>query len=108
MVSGRFVDRFSEASHALPIGMHMNADYPFMIPEIIAYDGKTVTIRGAYGATASFVARRRRGEGMYGVLAQSSSFERLLNRPPQRFRMRPFKDDNTPSIAERQTKEASR
>lgn len=103
MVCGKFVERFSEASHALPIEMHMNADYPFMIPEIVAYDGKIVTIRGSFGQTASFVARRGRGWGMYGILKQSSSFEIIFNWPPTRFEMRPFKDDRTPSIAERQT-----
>lgn len=101
-VVGKFVKRFSEASHALPIGMRMNADYPFMTPEIIAYDGKTVTVKGSPGHTASFVARRRAGAGMYGVLKQTSSFERIFNRQPKRFEMRPFKDDRTPSIAERQ------
>jgi hypothetical protein len=83
--------------------MHMDADYPFMLPKILAYDGKTVTIEGSDGTSETFIARRRRKTGMYGWLKQSSSFEKLFNRPPQRFEMRPFKDDNSPSIAELQT-----
>lgn len=53
-VCGRYVKTFAEASHALPQGMHMNADYPFMIPAITKIEGDQVTISGSLGATETF------------------------------------------------------
>lgn len=100
-VSGHYVKTFAEASHALPSGMHMNADYPFMIPPIVSISegiNRIVTIRGERDLTVSFVIRRRRGLGEYGYIEQSSSFEQIFNRKPTRFRMLPFKDDRTPAI----------
>ena len=94
-ISGKWVDRFADASHALPVGMHMNADYPFMLPRIVGYDGKRVTIEGAGGQRTDFIIKRG-GPRECGFIRQSSSFERIMNRKPQKFTVLPFKDENTP------------
>lgn len=107
MVCGRYVPTFAEASHALPDDMHMDADYPFMIPAIVSVVGDIVTIRGSGGKETSFpIERETRGKAtrgwQIGYIRQSSSFERLFNRPPHRFKMRPFKDEKTPAIGDGQ------
>jgi len=33
---GQFVKAFAEASHVLPVGMHLNAEYPLIVPAIVA------------------------------------------------------------------------
>lgn len=96
---GRYVRTFAEATHALPDGMHMNADYPFMLPTISKIDGDTVTVVGRRGETAT--AQIKQGRlGEFFELAQSSTFERFYGRRPTTFRFLPFRDENT--AAERQ------
>lgn len=92
---GRYVETFAEATHALPQGMHMNADYPFMLPKITAKDGKSITIVGRRGETAT-VPIRRDARGEYSAIAQCSSFEVIYNRKPKRFRLLPFREENKP------------
>ena len=88
---GKYVDTFAEATHALPDGMHMNADYPFMLPPIVSKDGKTVTIKGRDGKTATAkIMRVVGGSREFFVLAQSSTFERLFHRKPTPFTFYPF------------------
>ena len=102
---GKYVKTFREASHALPDGMHMNADYPFMLPPIVAIenrgkDGRFVTLKGRDG-TAEFAVRTD-AKGMERCcVVQSSTFETLFGRPPKAFWCHPFKDEDTPAIGQR-------
>lgn len=95
MISGRYVKTFAEASHALPDGMHMNADYPFMLPKIDRIEGDRIFLTGSRGEVASFEIQGK-GAREFGFLSQSSTFEKLFHRRPTVFKMQPFKDDNTP------------
>jgi hypothetical protein len=97
MICGKYVKTFREASHALPDGMHMSADYPFMLPRIKALQGNQMTITGSGGAEA-VVEIVVRGDREFAFVEQSSSFERLYKRPPQRFELHPFKDESTPAV----------
>jgi hypothetical protein len=103
-VSGNYVKTFAEASHALPASMHMNADYPFMLPRIINIENDMVTIEES-GKQATFKILRRPGRTYeFGYIRQSSSFERLFYRKPQLFEMHPFKDRNTPAVGRDQAR----
>lgn len=99
MLCGKYVKTFREASHALPNGMHMNADYPFMLPPIKSIVGKQMTITGSGGeeATVKIVAK---GDREVAYIKQSSTFERLFQRAPERFELHPFKDDSTPAFGD--------
>ena len=99
MISGRYVDRFSSASHALPEGMHMNADYPFMLPRIVRVNAKMITIQGRDGIGEAEIQVNLKGREWF-ALEQSSSFEQIYSRPPQKFRFYPFKDENTPAVGD--------
>lgn len=101
-LSGRYVSTFAKASHALPEGMHMSADYPFMLPRIVAFDGQKVTIEGRGGVTETFTIVKSRAGQESGQILQSSSFEELFDRKPQRFTMLPFKDEKTAAIGRSQ------
>lgn len=94
---GKYVKTFREASHALPNGMHMDADYPFMLPAIKSIADGRVTIvgRGNKEATVKIVMKAGR-EVAY--INQSSTFEKMFRRAPQRFELHPFKDDGTPAV----------
>jgi hypothetical protein len=96
MISGNYVARFAEASHALPQGMHLNADYPFMLPRIAKIEAGTVTIEEGGKSTTFEIVRR--GDREVGFIEQSSSFERIFGRRAQRFEMQPFKDRSTPAV----------
>lgn len=98
MLRGTYVKTFAEASHALPQGMSLNADYPFMLPRIRRLAGKELVIVG-YGDREATVKVIRRGGAEHAFIEQVSSFERLFNRKPTRFRLLPFKDENTPAAA---------
>lgn len=104
MVSGQYVAKFSDASHAMPDGMSMNAKYPFMLPRIVRIEGDRVFIaadRHFEGVTeGSFVIRRHRVHGEWGEMKQSGVFEQMFNRPPRAFRFYPFKDENTPAVVQ--------
>jgi hypothetical protein len=97
---GKWVKTFSAASHALPEGMHMNSDYPFMLPAIKSLEGRKLTIvgRGGQEATVDVITRDGRE---YAYVEQSSTFERIYRRKPTRFRLLPFKDGETPAIGEK-------
>ena len=99
MVSGQYVKTFAEASHALPNGMHMNADYPFMLPPIKSIAGKQMTIRGSGGQEATVEIVTKRGREV-AYIEQSSTFERLFKRKPQRFELHPFKDSGTAAVGQ--------
>lgn len=93
-VNGQYVKTFAEASHALPDGMHMNADYPFMLPPIVELKGGQVTLKGR-NETATCKIQRHRDGREFCTLAQVSSFERMFGRKPLAFRFYPFKDRDT-------------
>lgn len=95
MVIGRYVKTFAEATHALPQGLNLNADYPFKVPRIKQIRGAVVTIVGERGDEVPFVIQRGRDGQEYGTLLQSSSFEKLFGKRPTVFRMEPFKDERT-------------
>jgi hypothetical protein len=100
-VCGKYVKTFAEASHALPDGMHMNADYPFMLPRIVKLEGGEVVLKGRDGDGRFKIVRG--GDGReYCIIAQSSSFEKMFGRPPQKFKTYPFKDERTPAVSERE------
>lgn len=92
-LSGQYVDTFAEATHALPGGMSMNADYPFMLPKIVKIEGDQITIVGKRGETAT--AKIRHGSREWFALEQSSSFEKLFHRKPTKFHFYPFKSTTT-------------
>lgn len=94
MLSGRYADTFEHATHALPEGMHMNADYPFMLPSIKEKTKKTITLVGSGGEEVTIPIRRRKGKE-FCFIEQSSSFERLFGRKPTKFRCHPFIDENS-------------
>ena len=94
MICGKYVKTFAEATHALPGGMHMNADYPFMLPSIKSIDGQHMTIVGS-GKQEAVVKIVKKGEREVAHIKQSSTFERIYKRPPHRFELHPFKDDKT-------------
>ena len=96
-ICGKYVNTFLEASHALPEGMHMNADYPFKLPSIIAADSEFVNLRGSNGEAMTAPIERKNGRE-YCVIYQKSTFEVLYGRKPQKFVCYPFKDENTPAI----------
>lgn len=87
---GRYVRFWAEATHALPDGMHMNADYPFMLPKITWHDGESITIVGRNGKTAT-VKIERDDDGEFAHIEQSSTFEKIYRRKPTRFRLMPFR-----------------
>jgi hypothetical protein len=95
-VSGSYVKTFAQASHALPEGMHMNADYPLMLPRIASLEDGKVTLSGRDGPVTAEVKRSKGRE--FCVISQGSSFETLFSRPAQPFRFYPFKDERTPAI----------
>lgn len=95
-VVGKYTKTFAEASHALPQGMHANADYPLMIPRIAALADGKVTLRGATSVSAT-VLRRRDGQE-YCIIEQSGVYEILHHRKPTAWRFFPFKDQDTPAI----------
>lgn len=92
-ISGVYVKTFAEASHALPQGMHMNADYPFMLPPIVRIDRGSVVLHGSQGDATFRIMRENDQE--YCVISQSSSFEQVFSRKPTKFKTLPFKDSNT-------------
>lgn len=99
MVSGTYVNTFAEASHALPDGMHMNSDYPLMLPRIAALKGKTVTLRGRDGDVEAKVQKDKRSGREYCSIAQVSTYERIFRGgQPTRWKFFPFKDQTTPAI----------
>lgn len=103
MISGNYVRKFADASHALPDGMPTGSDYPFILPKIVAVDGKCVVIRSDDGwAVQSAKIRKSKGHGQYCVISQSSTFEKLYRRPPRSFTFWPFKGERTHAVGEGQ------
>lgn len=96
-IFGKYTDSFCDASHAVAEGMHMNADYPFKCPKIESIDATKITIVGGRGESKTAKIIRRNGKE-YFWLEQSSSFEKMFNRKPKRFKFYPFKDDRSLSI----------
>ena len=92
-ISGTYVRTFDEATHALPDGMHMNADYPFMLPKIVGREAGSITIEGRGGAKETLPIHRDTKGGEFCELAQSSAFERLYRRSPKMFKLLPFKGE---------------
>jgi hypothetical protein len=90
---GKYVPTFAEATHALPEGMSMNADYPFMLPKIDTIAGDSITVVGRGGQTATATITRRRGRESF-ELAQESTFESLFGRRPTTFTFLPFREED--------------
>lgn len=76
--------------------MHMDADYPFMLPAIKNINGKKLTIVGRGGQEATVKIVVRNGQ-QYAYIEQSGSLERMFRQKPARFKLMPFKDDQTPA-----------
>jgi hypothetical protein len=93
---------FAEATHALPQEMHMNADYPFMLPPIVEKFGPSephrhgaITVRGKGGLTRTVPIKHGKNGTEYAELEQSSAFEKIYQRKPTRFRLLPFKEETS-------------
>lgn len=96
-LSGTYVKTFAEASHALPQGMHMNADYPLMLAPIISVTHGDVTLRDSRGV--DHVARIYcGGTGQFCEISQSSSFETMMGKRPHSFKFFPFLDEKSKPI----------
>lgn len=93
-VIGKYVRTFVEATHALPQGMHMNADYPFKLPRIVGRDSYALTI--AEGGKMETLTIKRGRDGEYCWLEQSSTFERWMKQKPTKFRLLPFREEQKP------------
>jgi len=89
---GRYVDTFQNATHALPQGMSMNADYPFMLPKIAKWTPEEITLEGRGGETRTIPIVRVDGIE-YAELAQTSTYERMFRRKPTTFRFLPFREN---------------
>lgn len=98
MVSGNYVKTFAEASHALPNDMHMNADYPFMLPKIESISEGTVTIIGRGGVRGTGKIEVRKGREFFR-LGQKSSYESMYSLPETVFEFLPFKDRSCDAIS---------
>ena len=48
---GKFVKTFAEASHALPMGINLDADYPLKSPPIAAVSDTQVMLQDLRGET---------------------------------------------------------
>jgi hypothetical protein len=105
-VSGQFVNRFSEGNLALVTDIHCNADYPHHYFDVVVTDGKTVTLKN--GSTQLLLpihrtnpkarkhAFQRTAPVMeYVEIEQSSTFEKIYRRPPQKFKVFAFKGART-------------
>ena len=91
MLSGRYVATSKEATHALPEGMHMDSDYPYMLPEVRGVTAKSLTLI-ADRAVKTVELKIRRYKGREWVeYSQKSSFEHSFCRQPTKFRFYPFK-----------------
>ena len=88
---GNYVKTFAEATHALPDGMHMNADYPLKIARVVAFDNGYVTLEDRERFTAKIIKGKR---AEYCILSQSSSYEKTTSSKPTRFRFYPFKQES--------------
>jgi hypothetical protein len=97
---GKYVKTFAEASHALPDGMHMNADYPFMLPSTLKLVGRDIVLRGRDTDGRFRICKLENGRE-YCVITQSSSFEKMFGRSPAKFKAYPFKDERTSAVSER-------
>lgn len=107
MVIGTYVARFSEASHAMAVGMHCNSDYPFMIARVAWVRGDRVRIDGDHGQTRTCKVKRKPDGREFVTVIQSSGYELLFNRPPSKWDLFPFKDENTPAASPETAAEAS-
>ncbi len=97
MLRGNYVAKFEDASHAIPEGMHMNADYPFKLPTIKSITGKEMIITDKGNETTVTIKNMNGKQVAY--VKQSSSLERMFKYKPARFKLHPFKDEKTPAIS---------
>jgi hypothetical protein len=74
--------------------MHMNADYPLMLPRITERTATTITLAGRDGPVTLTIRRRRDGRE-FARYAQKSAFEIAFRRPATSFDFEPFKDERT-------------
>lgn len=88
-VSGKYVDTFAEATHALPNGMHMNSNYPFMLPRIARTgDGKVTLISSSGDEQECRIVVQNGVETC--SLKQSSTYELIFKQPPSTWVFYPF------------------
>ena len=88
MVVGTYCKTFSEATHAMPQGVSLNAPYRFHWLKVIRVEGQTVHCTGA-GEPMSFKIRRQRdGREFIDLTIQDPIFG------PQLFKTLPFKGED--------------
>lgn len=93
MITGRYVPTFELATHALPQGLHLSADYPFKLPAIKSRTKTTVTLtNGSDEITVRIIKANGRE---WCNIDQKSAFENAFHRKPTRFKCLPFKDEKT-------------
>ena len=92
---GKYVQTFAEATHALPQEMHMNADYPFMLPKIQEKTVTSITIVGRRQETARLAIEVDEDGDEFAYIVQSSAYERMFRCEPTRFKLLPFKEETS-------------
>lgn len=90
-VRGTYEPTFTGVTHALAVGMLVNADYPFMLSKIVYRETGSITIEGRRGETKTLSIQRDANGREFCELAQAGAYERLFNRPPTKFKLLPFK-----------------
>jgi hypothetical protein len=100
-ISGQYVNKFSEANLAVVSDISMNSDYPHFWFDVVSTDGKTVTLKDR-GIQLTLTIHKTNPKARkhpifknaqvmeYVVIDQSSTFERLYKRPPQKFKVMAF------------------
>lgn len=94
MISGRYVKTFAEATHALPQGLHLNADYPFKVPKCRVI-GRMLELTPDGGGEPVTLLIRHGKRGQFVKHAQKSTFENVFGRKATEFRFLPFRDERT-------------
>lgn len=94
MLAGQYVKTFAEATHALPQGMHMNADYPFKLPKCRVVDGMVELTPDRGGEPVRLKIRHGR-RCQFVIHAQKSTFESAFGRKAAEFRFLPFRDEKS-------------
>lgn len=110
MVTGRYCDKFSDATHGMPQGVSLNAPYRFHWVKVVRVEGNTLHCTGAGQPIEMVIRREKRGREFVDLKIQDPIFGLLS------FKTYPFNGDETDnkdaaehlSNAERELRAASR
>lgn len=98
MVSGQYVNEFSEASHALVVGINLDARWEHSILTIKSLTPKQVTLRDCDG---SLIIHKDKAGREYVNIMNTCPIGSAMGAKPSRHRVYPFKDRHTPAIGEK-------